>query len=218
MGITIVAIISALVAYLVGSIPTAVWYGKTTANIDVREHGSGNAGATNTFRVLGTKAGIIVMIIDIAKGFFAANLPFLVNGLNLISLEPNQYVNIQLLCGMCSVLGHIFPLYANFKGGKGVATLLGMIIAINPIAALFCIVIFLIIFFSTKYVSLGSMSAGVAFPLLLLIPKIYSFSPSLVLVNFGFVLSILLILTHRKNIKRLISGEESKAFSGQNRK
>ena len=118
---------------------------------------------------------------------------------------------VVLLYGMGAVLGHIFPLYANFKGGKGVATLLGMILAINIWAALACIGVFLIVFLISKYVSLGSMIAGLSFPLLLLIPKIYQHSPSKTLIGFGFFLFVMLVFTHRKNIRRLIDGEENKA-------
>lgn len=199
-----------LLAYLIGSIPTAVWYGKAKFGMDVRNHGSGNAGATNTFRVFGKKAGTLVMAIDIIKGFIAASLPLFFTYF-YFNFTENQYVQIQLLYGMGAVLGHIFPLYANFKGGKGVATLLGMVFAINIWAALACVGVFLIVFFISKYVSLGSMTAGLAFPLFLLIPKIYQYSPSKTLIGFGFFLFAMLVFTHRKNIRRLIDGEENKA-------
>ncbi len=198
-----------LIAYLLGSIPTAVWYGISTHNIDVREHGSGNAGATNTFRVLGKKAGWIVMSIDVLKGFIASMIPLLALYFGISFTEAKE-VNIQLICGMGAVLGHIFPLYANFKGGKGVATLLGMILAINIWAALVCIGVFLVVFLISKYVSLGSMLAGLVFPLLLLTHQFHQYSPSKTLIGFAFVLSGLLVFTHRKNIKRLIDGEENK--------
>ena len=203
-------IIGFILSYLIGSVPTAVWYGRSAHDIDIREHGSGNAGATNTFRVLGKKAGSLVMAIDVFKGFLAASIPLLAYQVGLNFTEA-QEAQLQLLCGMGAVIGHIFPLYAGFKGGKGVATLLGMVIGINAIAALGCIVVFLIVFLISKYVSLGSMLAGLSFPLLLMIPALYQYSPSNVLIGFGFVLFILLVITHRKNIRRLIDGEENKA-------
>ena len=199
-----------LLAYMIGSIPTAVWYGKSKFGMDVRNHGSGNAGATNTFRVFGKKAGSIVMAIDIIKGVIATSIPILFSFL-YFNVNADQYVQIQLLYGMGAVLGHIFPLYANFKGGKGVATVLGMVFAINLWAALACVAVFLIVFLISKYVSLGSMTAGLAFPLLLFIPEIYQHSPSQTLVGFGFFLFIMLVFTHRKNIRRLIDGVENKS-------
>lgn len=210
MTVVLYIILGFVIAYLLGSIPTAVWYGRSAHGVDVREHGSGNAGATNTFRVLGKKAGILVMAIDIFKGFVAASIPlvfFLVD----LELTESREVQVQLLYGMGAVLGHIFPLYAGFKGGKGVATLLGMVIGINYLAALGCIAVFLIVFLISKYVSLSSMLAGLAFPLLLLVHRIFEISPSKSLIGFGFVLFVLLVITHRKNIKRLIDGEESRA-------
>lgn len=198
-----------LIAYMIGSIPTSVWYGNVKFGIDLRNHGSGNAGATNTFRVFGKKAGSFVMAIDIFKGYLATSLVFFLTF--YVDFTESQLVQIQLLYGMGAVLGHIFPLYAGFKGGKGVATLLGMILAINIWAALGCVAVFLIVFLISKYVSLGSMLAGLSFPLLLLIPKLYQYSPSKVLIGFGFVLFIMLVITHRKNIRRLIDGEENKA-------
>jgi len=218
---TIVYIITVfVVAYLIGSVPTAVWYGKKYHQTDVREHGSGNAGATNTFRVLGKKAGSIVMAIDVFKGFLATMLPVIALNLDwFVAFSEPQFVHIKLFCGIGAVIGHIFPLYASFKGGKGVATLLGMVIGINPIAALGCVAVFLTVFLTSKYVSLSSMVSGLAFPLLLLIQWVFEFSPSSFLRIFGFVIFGLLVFTHRKNIKRLMNGEENRAnFSlGNNR-
>jgi acyl phosphate:glycerol-3-phosphate acyltransferase len=208
---TVLFIITALIiSYLIGSIPTAVWYGQAVHQLDVRNFGSGNAGATNTFRVLGKKAGSIVMAIDILKGFIASSFPLLAGYFGIDWSEAKE-VQVQVFCGIGAVIGHILPLYANFKGGKGVATLLGMILAINIWASLACIGVFLIVFFISKYVSLGSMLAGLAFPLFLLTPRFYQYSPSKFLVAFGFVLFALLVFTHRKNIKRILAGQESKA-------
>lgn len=200
----------AILSYLIGSIPTAVWYGKAQHGIDIRDYGSGNAGATNTFRVLGKKAGSLVMFIDVLKGFAATALVFFLIDLD-VPLTENQTIICQLIFGAAAVLGHIFPIYEKFKGGKGVATLLGMILAMNFEAALGCIAVFLLVFLTTKYVSLGSMIAALAFPLLLLLPRFNPNEPNPLLIGFGFILFSVVVLTHRKNINRLIHGEENKA-------
>lgn len=197
----------AIAAYLIGSISSAVWIGKAYYGIDVRQHGSGNSGATNTFRVLGKKPGTVVMLLDIFKGWTATSLAGFLVIFNVI--EPEQLIVFQLIYGAFGVLGHIFPVYERFKGGKGVATLLGMMLAIEPVVALMCIAIFVIVLFTSKYVSLGSMIAALAFPLLLLLPRFHPENP--ILIIFGFILFAVVVLTHRKNINRLLTGEESKA-------
>ena len=154
-------ILGLLIAYLVGAIPSSVWYGRTVEGIDVREHGSGNAGATNTFRVLGKKAGSIVMAADVLKGYLATSIPKYI-ALSQ-SWDTGTLVLWQILFGIVAVLGHIFPVYINFKGGKGVASLLGMVLAINLSGFLACLVIFLTVFLSTGIVSIGSMLAGVTY-------------------------------------------------------
>jgi glycerol-3-phosphate acyltransferase PlsY len=191
-------------AYLLGSIPTAVWVGKFFYNLDVREHGSGNAGTTNTFRILGWKAGIPVFIIDVFKGWIALKLVLFSN-----YIPGNiSYMNFQMLLGASALTGHIFPVFAGFKGGKGVASMLGMGIALTPVPAVLGFGIFALILLITKYVSLGSMGAGVSYPVMLLtIFKTHMISMLL----FSMAVAILLIITHRKNIKRLLKGEESKA-------
>ncbi len=197
-------ILLALAAYMLGSIPSSVWIGKTFYNIDVREHGSGNAGTTNTFRVLGVAPGIFVFVFDAMKGWLAVGLITFIK-----RFEPgtSAYVNYALLLGGLAVLGHIFPLFANFKGGKGVATLLGIILAIHPLAALISFGIFGISLLLTKYVSLSSMIAGICFPILILVV----FKDHIVSLNiFSIVISGLLILTHQKNIVRLLAHEENK--------
>lgn len=155
-----------IVAYLIGSIPTAIWLGKTVYGINIREHGSGNSGATNTFRVLGKVAGTFVLLFDVAKGLGTVAL---LAWFNPFEAETWEQVNFKLIVGIVAVLGHIFPIYANFKGGKGVATLLGVVIALHWQAALISIGIFLIIFLATRYVSLGSMITAMCFPFLLFI-------------------------------------------------
>ena len=195
-------------AYLLGAIPTAVWVGQAYYGIDVRQHGSGNAGATNTFRVLGKKPGAFVMLVDILKGWAATSLANFLVMLEVIS--PEKLVLFKIIMGILAVIGHIFPVYVGFKGGKGVATLMGMVLAIQPVAALICLGIFMVVLLVFKYVSLGSMLAAVAFPLLLLLPRFHPDEPLLIV--FGFILSLLVILTHKKNIGRLLQGQESKIY------
>ncbi|MBX9851173.1 MAG: glycerol-3-phosphate 1-O-acyltransferase PlsY [Cytophagaceae bacterium] len=194
-------------AYLIGSIPTAVWYGKAFYGIDVRDYGSGNAGATNSFRVLGKKAGVIVMLADILKGWFAAQAAIILYHLGYVAAE--DLILYQSAFGIMAVLGHIFPVYAKFKGGKGIATLLGMVLSIHIEAALICMLIFFIVLIISKYVSLGSLLASLAFPLVLLMPRFYPDEPFLI--AFGFVIFFIVVITHQKNIVRLIHGEENKA-------
>ena len=199
-------IIFSIVAYLLGSIPSAVWVGKAWYNIDVREHGSKNAGATNTFRVLGKKPGIVVLSIDIIKGALATFLPFIILQSALI-IENDQIIQIQLLAAIFAVVGHVFPIFAQFKGGKGVATSLGVIIGIQPLAALICVVLFLIVFILFQFVSLGAIVAALSFPLII---RFVIQEDSNWLLSFSVLLSFLVIFAHRKNIGRLIKGEESK--------
>lgn len=200
--------LSVVVAYLIGAIPMAVWYGQRFYGVDVRQHGSGNAGATNTFRVLGKKAGSIVLFLDVLKGAIATSLAHILVNAGVIA--ASQLVSFQLILGMAAVLGHIFPVYLNFKGGKGVAALLGMVLAIHPFVALLCIAIFLLVLIITKYVSLSSMLAALSFPFLLLLPPFKTGSP--VLLIFGFTMFTLLLITHRKNIRRLIEGNENRTY------
>jgi len=192
-------------AYLLGSIPTAVWVGKVFYGIDIRDHGSKNAGATNTIRVLGWKAGLPVMVIDILKGFAAVTLIRFVQ-----SLAPgtDQFVNFQLILGGAAVIGHIFPVFARFRGGKGVATLFGMALAISPFSTLVCAGVFILTLFLTKYVSLSSILAGFTFPLAVIV--IFHTSVTSMIV-FSIAVSVLLVITHQKNIGRLLRREESKA-------
>ncbi|MCO5259013.1 MAG: glycerol-3-phosphate 1-O-acyltransferase PlsY [Crocinitomicaceae bacterium] len=197
-------LIFGIIAYLIGSIPTAIWVGKIKYGIDVREHGSKNAGATNTFRVLGKKAGIFVLTVDILKGFIASFLPYLFIDENL---NPDKLVLVQIMCSFLAVLGHVFPIYAGFKGGKGVATSLGVIIGVHPPASLVCIVIFLIVFIASNYVSLGAICGSFSFP----ISVIFIFKSHSIWLNlFSILLASVVILAHRKNIKRLIDGNENK--------
>jgi glycerol-3-phosphate acyltransferase PlsY len=193
-----------VLAYLLGSIPAAVWVGRRFHNIDVRQHGSGNAGTTNVIRVLGWKTGIPVLLIDIAKGWLAASLPVY---FKLADPESTLLINLQILAGMTAILGHIFPVFAGFKGGKGVATVFGVLLALHPLLTLCSMGVFLIILFITGIVSVSSMTAGLSFPMFLLF--VFG-TPSLMFKIFSIFVAIALLVTHRKNIGRLIRGEESK--------
>lgn len=205
----IIIILAIILSYLIGSIPTAVWVGRFFYDIDIREHGSGNAGATNTFRVLGKKAGIPVLLFDVFKGWLVVQFVFmLTNWTDLIHLSRDQEVNLQLTLGIAALIGHIFPIYVNFKGGKGVATLLGLVIAVAPEAALYAMGIFIITLLISRYVSLSSMIAGFSFPILIIV---ILHTNTISLVIFSMVIAILLLFTHQKNIERLLSKEETKA-------
>jgi len=199
-----------LLAYLTGAFPSAVWVGKTFYKIDVREFGSGNAGATNTFRVLGKKAGIPVLVMDIFKGWLCVNyISFLTN----IPQSAEAVFETQLAFGIAAVIGHLFPIYTGFRGGKGIATLLGLLIGLHAVAALYSILVFVIVFLISKYVSLASIIASVAFPILVIL-ILGSTNVSLNL--FAFFVPILSLITHQKNIERLLRGEETKVKFGKN--
>lgn len=199
-----VTILLLIVAYLLGSIPSAVWIGKKYYGIDIREHGSKNAGATNTLRVLGARAALPVFLIDVFKGFVAVSLA------HFAGLETeNQVINLKIMLVVAAVLGHIFPVFAGFRGGKGVATLAGSILAVYPPAVLLCLATFLLILLVSHYVSLSSMIAGAMFPVYTVFIYGQTYTP---LVVFGCIIAVLLIITHRKNIGRLIAGTESKTY------
>lgn len=202
---TVTAILALILAYLIGSIPSAVWIGKTFYGIDVREFGSGNAGATNTFRTLGKKAGLIVLTLDIFKGWIAVTMA------TFISEAPvgtSQFVDLQIVLGVAAVVGHIFPVFAGFRGGKGIATLFGVILAAHPLACLLSLGVFVLIFLAFNYVSLGSISAALAFPVIVITVFAESVVPSMVI--FSIMVAILVMITHQKNIERLLRREESK--------
>lgn len=197
-------LIPVLVSYLLGSIPTAVWVGRRFYGVDVRKEGSGNAGATNTIRVLGLKAGIPVLLVDILKGLVAVLLtPVLCRWLGATAVSPY----LLLASSAAVVLGHTFPVFAGFKGGKGVATLLGVGFGLYPFAAIGAVVIFATVLIISRYVSLGSITAGLAFPFMV----VFLFPPShQIFVALSIAVALFLPVTHRKNIKRLLNGTESK--------
>ncbi len=192
-------------AYLIGSIPSAVWIGKTFKGIDVREHGSKNAGATNTMRVLGVKTGIPVLLIDVFKGFAAVKLALLSP---TFEVGSNAFINFQLVLGAAAVIGHVFPVFASFRGGKGVATIVGILLALHWQATLIAIAVFLITLLITQYVSLSSLMMGISFPISVII--IFK-TDSISLKIFSIAVCVLLFITHRKNISRLLHREENKA-------
>jgi glycerol-3-phosphate acyltransferase PlsY len=198
-------VLAVLLAYLIGSVPSAIWISKWFFGVDVRDYGSNNAGATNTFRVIGKFAGFTVLFLDILKGW--ASVKLLTTILIQYHPETEAFINMQLIIGISAVLGHVFPIYEQFQGGKGVATLMGIILAINFSAAIGCVVIFLLIFIFTSYVSLGAMIAAFFFPVItIFIIKVES--PALI--YFSIFISILVITTHKKNILRLLNRQESK--------
>lgn len=206
----ILNIILVILGYLLGSIPSAVWIGKRFYGIDVREHGSKNAGATNTLRVLGRKAGGIVFLMDFLKGFAAVQLCHFSN------FEPNSpgLFILMIVMVVAAVTGHILPIFASFRGGKGVAAVSGAIMAMAPISILLSILIFLIVLSITNYVSLGSIIATFCFPFIAWL----LFSHPWPLIVFGFIVFAAILFMHRKNIKRLLDGTESKTYLFKNRK
>ena len=198
------SILAMVLAYLFGSIPTSVWWGRAFFGVDVREHGSRNAGATNTFRVLGWKAGLPVLLIDMAKAFIPVRLlP------NFTDLDPDSapWMWLRVALVIATVLGHLYPVFARFKGGKGVATSFGGVLAVHPGAAAVCVGVFAIVFGLTRYVSLGSLCAALTFPLAIIL--VYR-EVNAVKIGFAILLCLIVFYTHRQNIGRLIRGEENR--------
>jgi glycerol-3-phosphate acyltransferase PlsY len=191
-------------SYCIGSIPTAVWISKAVHGIDIRDYGSGNAGATNTFRVLGSRLGSIVMLVDVVKGFIGTSLYIL---LPIYLVDELQRTNFMIALGLAAVIGHIFPIWAGFRGGKGVATLLGMAIAIQPLVAACCLAVFLLVLLLTRFVSLSSILAGICFMVCILF--IFNEREALYRI-FAVMVALMVVITHQKNIGRLIKGTESK--------
>jgi len=202
LNLTVILVLS----YLAGSFPTSIIVGKITRGIDIREHGSGNAGGTNSFRVLGWKAGLFVSLVDIAKGTFATLV------ISRIRFGTAPFENpsiVMILAGICAIIGHTYTIFAGFKGGKGVATGAGMLIALFPYALLTCLVIFLLILFTTGFVSVSSITAAVSLPIMLfMFDRFLNMNVDPVLMIVSIIIPFFIIFTHRTNIKRLISGEE----------
>ena len=205
-------IVFLFLAYLIGAFPSAVWLGRTFYNTDVREYGSGNAGATNTFRTLGVKAGVPVLLMDILKGWLAVNLVYFVTDNQLFSDE--KFFEIKLVLGIAAVIGHLFPVYTGFRGGKGIATMLGFMLGIYWEAAVVSALVFIVTFLLSKYVSLSSIVASLAFPfIVIVILGMNNTNTSLII--FSIFVPILSLITHQKNIERLIRREENKAKFGK---
>lgn len=184
-----------IVAYILGSIPNALWIGKVFRGIDVREHGSKNTGSTNAARVLGAKLGILTLILDISKGA----IPTLIATMLL-----DSSISV-ILVGICAILGHSFSIFMKFKGGKAVATTVGVFIVLVPGAILLAAVIFFLVFGITRYVSLSSMIGAISLPIWIIL-----FYKNILLTIFGIIIAILIIVRHKSNIQRLLNGTESK--------
>lgn len=196
-------IVYIIAAYFLGAIPPAIWISRWVYGSDIRKHGSGNAGATNMFRAFGRKAGLAVLLIDIGKGVLAVCMPVIVNAIAGYELCSVPYLYLAL--GISAALGHIYPVYAGFKGGKGVATLFGVVIGIDPLVALVCLAAFLLVFLVSRIVSVSSMAAGITFAVAyFFIHQPYDFIENQLMVIFP----VLILFTHRANIKRLLKGEE----------
>jgi glycerol-3-phosphate acyltransferase PlsY len=193
-----------ILAYLIGSIPTSVWVSQYFFDIDIRDYGSGNAGATNTYRVLGPKWGTTVMLVDMIKGVVAVKLALL---LPQYADSDTRFLNLQVVLGLAAVIGHVFPIWADFRGGKGVATLFGLVLGVSPVTALCCSGVFLLVLYLTRFVSLSSIFASIAFPVFILI--IFNVEQHTYRV-FAIAVALMVILTHQKNIGRLLKGSESK--------
>jgi len=211
----LILLVQLVCAYFIGSIPSALIISKSIFGIDIRDYGSGNMGATNTFRTLGSKYGVIVMAMDILKGVIASSLwnfiPFYTDSLwNFIPFYTDNELartNLIIGLGMAAVLGHIFPIFAKFKGGKGVATLFGMVLALQPVIALACVGVFLLVLFLTRYVSLSSILAAIMLP----ISVLWIWNEHEVLYRvFALIVAGLVVFTHQKNIGRLLRGVESR--------
>jgi len=204
-----------ILSYLVGSIPTGILVGKAAKNIDIREHGSGNMGGTNVFRTLGWQYGLLTLVLDALKGAVAV---VLISRLYLGSFPfPNatpfdDFTLVQIFAGLSAVIGHIWTVFAGFKGGKGIATALGFLISLVTVDMLLAVGVFVIVVYFSKYISLGSISAAASIPVIMIVREnIFNIDiPSYgTVLPFSIVLALLVIYTHRANIKRLIQGNEN---------
>ncbi len=206
----IIIILLMIVAYILGSIPNALWIGKVYRGIDIREYGSKNTGSTNAARILGPRLGFLTLILDVSKGSFPLLLALLFkknisnNGVNLDK--------VLIMIGICAIIGHSFSLFLKFKGGKAVATTVGVFIVLVPKAILIAAVVFFTIFAIFRYVSLSSILAAVTLPI-----AIFLVEKNIPYTIFGILIAVLIIIKHRSNIKRLLNGTESK-FGIKNKK
>lgn len=199
-------ILALIIAYLLGSMPFSVWVGRLFFGRDVRKEGSGNAGTTNTIRVLGWKAGAPVLVLDVLKGWAAVSIIYLLPE----GTVPGEYFYyLAVLLALAAVTGHIFPLFAGFRGGKGVASLLGIGLALYPVSALLALGLFVLVFLLSGYVSLSSLLSCMAFPILAFLTGENSPLPLMLL---SLAVALFVPLTHLGNIKRLIAGRESRVI------
>lgn len=205
-----------ILAYLVGSIPTSIIVSKAVKGIDIRQHGSGNAGGTNVMRVLGWKHGVMVILLDALKGVLAvvviARLHY--GGLPFANVSPfDDFTLVQIIAGISAVIGHIWTVFAGFKGGKGIATALGMLLMIVTIDMLIAVGVFLIVVTISRYVSLGSIMGAVSVPAAMIFRE-NILHDSIVgyntLLPFVIAVALLVIYTHRKNVIRILNGTENK--------
>ena len=195
-------IIALFAAYILGSIPTSYIMGKLIKGIDIRDFGSGNVGATNALRILGTKVGVFTLIIDISKGFLAVNIA------RIIIEDPTDL--IMILTGLFAILGHIFTIFLKFKGGKGVATSAGVFIALVPVPIAIALFVFIITVWLSKFVSLGSILAAFTLFISELIINIRNSFTEIEILIFTFIITLFIIIRHKANIQRLINGYENK--------
>ena len=206
-----ITILLMVFSYILGSVPNALWIGKMFKGIDVREHGSKNTGSTNAARVLGAKLGILTLILDISKGLVPTLLAVLLKVdffENLTKISNLDYV----LVGICAILGHVFSIFMNFKGGKAVATTLGVFLVLVPKAILFAAIVFFVVFAIFRYVSLSSIFAAISLPIFT-----YFLYQQIVYIILGILIAILIVVKHKSNIERLKNGTESK-FSLKSKK
>ena len=197
-----------ILSYLTGSIPTSIIVSRIAKNIDIREHGSGNAGATNVYRILGWKYALIVLSLDIFKAW----LPTAIYATKIfLSISKPDIGFIQILCGFSAVLGHTYPIFAGFRGGKGVGSLIGVLLALFPFAFPLCLIVAIFVVVTTGYVSLGSIFAAISLPIIILIlPGLGIITPNLSLVIFSLLVPWFVIFTHRSNISRIRNGTENR--------
>jgi glycerol-3-phosphate acyltransferase PlsY len=211
-------ILIVLISYFLGSIPGALWSSKALHGVDIRNYGSKNAGATNAFRVVGWQAGVLATIVDMGKGYLAAGVVA-----QYIRIDPlpafglfgwETEAVIGLFAGLFAILGHMFPIFARFEGGKGVNTAAGILFALAPISMLYTIAVFVVVLFSSRYVSLSSITAAIAFPTIVAIRSYRlgaDLHPSLLI--FGVILALAIVVAHQSNIRRLLRGNENRVSS-----
>ena len=207
-----------LISYFLGSIPGALWSSKALHGVDIRDYGSHNAGATNAFRVVGWQAGVLATIVDMGKGYLSAGVVA-----SVVRMDPlpdlsvfgwETPVIVGLLAGLAAIVGHMFPIFARFEGGKGVNTAAGILLALTPLTILYTMGVFVVVLLSSRYVSLGSITAAVAFPILVAIRK-YGFGVDIdgSLLVVGIVIATAIVVAHRSNIGRLLRGNENQVSS-----